>query len=158
MKSLRSILVPLAVVAAATLLAGCGSKSTPTGVEPALDTAPPPAPVTLVVQRDDQTGRDFLTWTPSSAPDLAGYQIFQYLPDPSRDNSYAMVAETGVNQPMYLLPVVGSDTKMFFRLRSVDTSGNHSGFTPVFAAHLTPFEAGPGGETTPGGGHTRDGG
>ena len=41
----------------------------------------------------DGTGHQTLVWAPSTAADLSGYQVYQFTPDPSRDDSFTLVAE-----------------------------------------------------------------
>ena len=91
MKFNRFVLVSLA---AAALLSGCGKSTSPTGVTSNnLDTTPPPTPDGMTVVVDSNSGRQQLVWSPSSAADLARYQVYIYSPDPSRDRRAFVISD-----------------------------------------------------------------
>lgn len=87
------------------------------------DSTPPPTPTNFTAQGYFKTIT--LRWAHSSAPDLAGYELYasqdpNFTPSPSNlvyiglSNSYTFTAD--VNQTWY------------FKLRAFDTSGNTSGY------------------------------
>ena len=74
MKSLRTLSSSLALLTALALVAGCGNNSAgPSALE--LDTTPPPVPASVSVAMDHGTGEYTLSWAPSSAADLASYEV-----------------------------------------------------------------------------------
>jgi len=123
-KLTRSLLVSLAVAA---LLSGCGNSSSPTNVTPSLDTAPPPTPTGMILSAE---GSEYtLRWSASSAPDIAGYEIYQYMPSPDRDNSYVMIASTVGAGTSFELPASVVADDQFLRVAAVDAAGNTSGLS-----------------------------
>lgn len=139
MKFLRVIL--LSFVAAAAV-SGCGKSNGPTSVAPSLDSTPPNAPETMTVTLDPVTRSRTLSWAPSTAPDLAGYELYLFSPDPTRDNSFTLVAELDVTTNSYQIPTVSRQRTNFYRVRSVDESGNRSGYSPVYEINLYPVAPG----------------
>jgi hypothetical protein len=125
---LRLISLPLAGLAVMAMLSGCGDTATPTGVEPTLDTTPPPAPANLTTS-SDANGRAALTWDPSPAADVASYAVYLYSPDPARDNAYILVEDPDPTDNLYQLPLVSENTTAIYRVRAVDTSGNRSAYS-----------------------------
>ena len=94
----------LTVAALAVVLGGCGAGSNPSAPASILDSAPPQAPTGLAQDLNISNVR-VLEWTANSEPDLAGYQIYQYSPDPSRDNAYVLVATVSAGTTEWTLPV-----------------------------------------------------
>ena len=133
MKLSRSIVVSLAVAA---LMSGCGSSSNPTNVTP-LDTSPPPTPTSLTLVVDGSTRS--LTWAASTAPDVAGYDVYAYQPDPERDNSYIKITSLVGVGTSYVLPAMWSGDGNYFRVVAVDNASNASGMsTPLLAVYSGP--------------------
>ncbi len=151
MKQLRSMAV-VGMALVGMTLAGCGSDSNPAAPSIALDTTPPPAPTALELTLDGTTGTYLLKWAPSAAPDVATYQVYQYAPDPSRDNAYILLGEATASD--FLIDLPQDATVSVFRVQAVDASGNHSAFSPAFTAPLmaaNPLGYGGGGSgSTPG--------
>ena len=81
-----------------------------------------------------------LTWAPSAAADVAKYQVYQYQPDPSRDNAYVMIGETTTSSLNLGRTAVETDT--YFRVRAVDQSGNRSAFSVETSVHLPALGSG----------------
>lgn len=130
MKLSRLFVASLAVIA---LLSGCGSSSNPTNVSPSLDNAPPATPSSLRLL--DEGGTRTMVWAASSAPDLAGYDIYVYSPSPTRDNSYVMLASTEGSGTSFTIPSMWADDGNYLRVVAVDESGNHSGMSsPLLVA------------------------
>lgn len=135
----------LGALAATLLISGCGKSTSPTALNetpgddtPTLDTAPPPAPEGLSFVLNPSTGSGRLTWSPSSAVDVAGYDIFVYSPDPSREDSYVYLHTTDTASNEYSLNPVGEVTTRFYRVRAVDSSGNRSGLSSTLSVELWP--------------------
>jgi hypothetical protein len=120
--------MPLAGLAMMAILSGCGDTAAPTAPTSSLDSTPPPAPVVLDYSRDAM-GQAVLTWSQSSAPDVASYEVYMYSPSPDRDNSYIVVDNTVASDTQYSLPWAASLSPSVFRVRAVDTSGNKSAFS-----------------------------
>jgi hypothetical protein len=119
------------LLAALAFVSGCGATS-PTSPEMALDSSPPPAPANLIVA----SGSTDLSWDPSAAADVAGYQVYEYSPDPSRDNAYVLLGEVDSGTTTHPLPVTVVDRQGFFRVRAVDTSGNRSALSNMVEVTL----------------------
>jgi hypothetical protein len=117
-------------------LLGCGSKSDPTSPGAALDSTAPPAPAGLALQSEGYTMH--LIWDASAAPDVTKYQVYEYSPDPSRDNAYVMLGECSAADTYYPLSAVGAETHTFYRVRAVDGAGNRSAFSGALEATLRP--------------------
>lgn len=127
-------------VAAVAVLCGCGKTSEPVALEnsPAtLDETAPPAPQTLSVN-DDGSGGGSLVWSSSAAPDVAGYQVWAYSPDPNRDNSYVQVWTTTGLETNYTIDGSGESTTRYFRVAAVDGSGNRSSLSAPIAVEVGP--------------------
>ncbi len=142
MKLARIMLATLAAVALVSMY-GCGKSASPTGVSQTLDSTPPSAPETVALMTAPE-GND-LTWAPSTASDLAGYQVYQYQPDPSRDNAYVMIGQSTTNS--FRLTMTGSEV---FRVRAVDTSGNLSAYSSEFSTMVPVIATGGGNNGNPG--------
>jgi hypothetical protein len=138
-------------LAAAALLGamGCGNSSDPTSANPNLDSNAPPTPAGLQLVSVPEYNE--LAWEASTAPDVARYQVYEYQPDPSRDNAYVMIGET--TTASYRLPFDDGGTETFYRVRAVDESGNRSAMSDAFTADVPVITRGGGG-----GGGTEDGG
>lgn len=136
MKSLRVILLSFATIA---IISGCGKSSSPTSAVPSLDSTPPVTPESMSITYDQVTRNKILKWAPSTSADLAGYQLYFYSPDPSRDNSFMLIAETDAGTTQYEIPAVSLPNTHFYRVRSVDTAGNRSGFSPIFEINVWPL-------------------
>lgn len=160
MKFYRLILLSLVLSASVAVLSGCGKSSNPTAVEPtSLDTTPPLAPTALSVSTEDATAREYLNWAPSTAPDLAGYQVWVFSPRPDNDQAYTLMADVGANVNTLVLPIVGTDQTEYYRVRAVDDSGNESGFSSTLRTTRQRWTGGGGGgpaDDNGSGGHGHD--
>jgi hypothetical protein len=134
----------LAALALAATLVGCGSTSNPTAPSQSLDTTPPPVPTSLAMGYDGPAGAYELTWAASSAADLAGYEVYLYSPDPSRDNAYVRIGSPA--EPRLHIPVPLSDTDAVLRVRARDESGNLSAYSAPYVGEMTTLGPGSDGE------------
>jgi hypothetical protein len=136
------------MAAAALALAsfGCGAGTDPVAPASQIDSAPPQAPVGLV-QTLNASNQRIVQWTANSESDLGGYQVYQYLPDPARDNAYDLVATLPASQTNWALPVVDHPTTGWVRLRAVDQAGNRSAVSAKLQVVLLPTL--PGAEAPP---------
>ena len=134
----RYLPILLISLASAGALWGCGSGQHITAATPTEDTAPPPAPEDLDIVSQPENHR--LTWTASSAPDVAFYEVYQYLPNPTRDNSYVRIGESAGNY--FNLEPNQQEVESFFRVRAVDTIGNRSALSTAYGATLAPISLG----------------
>ncbi len=141
MKYSRHPFTSLLALAAAAALAGCsGNSASPTRVVPTLDTTAPLAPSGMSVVVDAVTGLDMLQWSNNSEPDLAKYQVLVYSPSPARENAYVpLVDVTGSNRMR--LPIVSTETTLYYRVRAVDRAGNTSAPSSVATVRLWPSVA-----------------
>ena len=136
----------LTVAALAVVLGGCGAGSNPSAPASILDSAPPQAPTGLAQDLNISNVR-VLEWTANSEPDLAGYQIYQYSPDPSRDNAYVLVATVSAGTTEWTLPVTDAPEITWIRMRALDQSGNRSAESA--AANVMFLPDSPGQDTGP---------
>lgn len=125
MKTSRPLIQLAIAVALAAAICGCGAGSDPTAPAAVTDNAPPQAPTGLAPGLSD-ISTPVLEWSANSEPDLAGYQIYQYSPDPSRDNAYTLVGTVGSTVTEWQLPDVTETELAWFRLRAIDAAGNRS--------------------------------
>lgn len=141
-KSSRFVTSTLSIVALAALLTSCGTNSTPTSPTSSLDTAPPSAPTTVDQSVDPLTGGDILEWTASSAGNVSGYQVWAFLPNPANENAYVQVATLGPGVTSWNLPTVTTRRTQYYRVRALDSHGNHSSGSDPFNATLNPRATG----------------
>jgi hypothetical protein len=137
---------PIAAIAVTAMLAGCANA--PTEAVPSLDTTPPPAPANLSASRDS-FDHQILTWEPSAAADVTGYQVYVYSPSPERDNAYLLVDDPDSGDNSYQLPSVTVATEAFYRVRALDASGNRSAFSAAAPVTITPSASGGAGGRKP---------
>ena len=142
----RNILATVAVVAT-VVLSGCGKSADSTNVNTSLDTTPPSAPEGVSLNKTPEFNA--LSWNASPSADVTRYQVFQYSPDPSRDNAYVMIGESTTSG--FTLPMSDTADNTYFRVKAVDASGNRSGFSTELAADVPGLTRGGGG-----GGSTKD--
>jgi hypothetical protein len=121
----RMLFSTLVALSLAALLSGCGQNSTPTGVT-ALDETAPAAPSSLTKVDDAATTSGWLAWEPSVTATVAGYEVYQYSPDPSRDDAYLLVGETDASTTRYALPASSEPQTVYYRLKAVSTAGIRS--------------------------------
>ena len=140
---LTRTLFALAVV---VTLGGCGSKGSPLAVDPTLDTTPPTAPTSLAVSTDASTTRSTLSWDPSAAADLAGYEVWV---DASGTGTYTLAGQVGSSS--FMLPFVTTVVDYDYRVRAYDETGNRSAYSSTYAVQLRPWQAsGDPGDPAPG--------
>ncbi len=150
MKSLR---IPLLLLALVALLSGCGKSSSPTSVTPGAPDPSPPAAPTSLTYTIATDGSVTLQWDQSSDPSVTGYQVFAFAPVPDRDNSYLSIGTTGVNTPYLMLPAQYTHGIQYFRVWT-NNNGGHSAYSPTMQATL-PSTTGGGGPVLGGGGSGR---
>jgi hypothetical protein len=150
-KRLESWCSLVVTAALAVVLAGCGSSSDVNGVTPPDDTAPPDAPVAVQLGAD-ANGRAALVWTASTSASVSGYEVYEYSPDPSRDNAYVLCSDSDPGDTSFSLPSMGEDTSAIFRVRAVTAGGTRSAFSPTVTvqSHQVSGDLGGGGAGGPG--------
>ena len=126
MKLPRSIRLPLAGLAAIAVLSGCGGNGNPVAPSPQLDTTPPPAPQDLALDADARRNL-ILVWTDSAAPDVAGYQVYEYRAVPG-GYDYVATGDVTVDNS-FSLPTVSTTVEVSYRVRAVDVAGNWSTYS-----------------------------
>jgi len=131
-KSPKHVVPMLVALTLAAMLGGCSKNTTPTGLDPALDQAPPAIPAQIVAELDASTGTGALDWTPSSSANAASYQIYQYAPNPNRESAYVLVGETEA-ATTYFIPPLTSLGISYYRLRTTSTTGVQSGWSAAVA-------------------------
>ncbi len=135
MKSLRIIVPTLAALMLAAMLTGCGKNSTPTGVTP-LDETSPAAPSQVSGLPDADVGGAVIQWTPSTSPNVTGYQVLQYSPSPDRENAYIVIGETDAQTTRFVVADLGRTTEFYYRVRAVTESGKRSEWSQVVVITL----------------------
>ncbi len=125
----------------AVVLGGCGTGSDPVAPSSVIDNAPPQAPSGLATALNASNVR-VLEWAPNPEADLAGYQVYQYSPDPGRDNAYVLVATVSAGTTEWALPVTESMQVTWVRLRALDASGNRSAESAAAQVTLLPGSPG----------------
>ena len=136
MKFFRSITLPIAGIATMAMLSGCGDSANITGPDPVLDTTPPPAPSDLHFA--SVSGQMVLTWSPSAAPDVAGYEVYVY----GEGNGVIEAIDANSADNLYQIPAGPESGTSIYRVRAVDTSGNASALSESveFNGGFTPLE------------------
>jgi fibronectin type 3 domain-containing protein len=110
----------VAVALIGLLAAGCTSDDNPLAPTASEDTTPPSIPVNVEVSG----GAHRLIWDSNAEADLAGYNVYRFDPDPSRENSYVKMNGSLVTANAWLAPI---DTHTWiYRVGAVDASGNES--------------------------------
>lgn len=90
------------------------------------DSYPPATPCGLQVMKATDDGFK-LMWMPNSEPDLAGYRVFYYNPNPFREDSYVCAhGDAVVATDFYTFTADLSYGTHYFTLAAVDTDGNVS--------------------------------
>lgn len=130
-----------ATLAIVLILAGCSTGLDPVAPRSTLDSSPPQAPLGLTTATNS-AGNRILSWTPNSESDLGSYQIYQYSPDPSRDNAYVLAATVGSSAAEWNLPGATEPEVTWLRVRAVDRSGNRSAESAPLQVTLLPPGAG----------------
>lgn len=139
MKS-RMLFSTIVALSLAALLSGCGQNSSPTGVA-ALDETAPAAPSHLLKETDPTSPNGVLAWEPSTSANVAGYEVYQYSPDPSREDAYLLVGETGANVTEYALPFSYQPQTVYYRLKAVSTAGVQSSWSATAGIGIGPNQS-----------------
>jgi hypothetical protein len=127
-KSLRFVTLTLAAVALALVLSGCGKSTSPTSsAAPAPDNSPPAAPANLSIHMN--SGKNFLTWDASASANVQTYDVFAYVPDPTRDNAYIQIGETSAPTTSLQLPPAYQTGLQYFKVLASNGGGNNSSFS-----------------------------
>jgi hypothetical protein len=127
-KSLKHVVPMLVALTLVGILSGCSKNTTPTGLAP-LDQTPPAVPSQITTQIDGVSGRPAIEWAPSASANAAGYEIYQYLPSPENENAYVLVGETDASTSQYGLPWPAEPTTLYYRLRTVSSTGVQSAWS-----------------------------
>jgi len=133
MFSKRSTLMVLALLIAPFVLAGCGSDKT-TSPAPYQDTVAPMAPTAWQPKSDGSTAQ--LRWARNTESDLAGYNVYEYEPNPQNQNSYVVLNSEPTAKSSYSVTGLTAGVTYYFRTTAVDVSGNESGYSQVMAVTI----------------------
>jgi hypothetical protein len=149
-KSHRRLIVALVVSALAISLVGCNSGGT-SATSP-LDLSPPQAPTNLHATTDASISRDWLVWDLSASANVSGYQIYS---TSSVGGSAALVATVDATTSDFILPLVGTETTEYYRVRAMGTNNVPSAFTSTLGVDRSGWDGLPvkrtGGKGTEGG-------
>ena len=138
MKKFPRLLVGIAL---ATALAGCGAGLDPGIPSATIDSAPPQAPVGLSSGLN-ASYQPVLRWSPNSESDLGSYQVYQYSPDPTRDNAYVLVGTVSANTTEWAFSVPAEPVTHWMKVRAVDQDGNRSAESAAHEIALMPRSGG----------------
>jgi len=140
--------VALVIVAGAALvaLASCGKSTSVTRVA-AIDSAPLMAPDGIAATYNAGTVQDFLRWSPSSSPSVAGYQVYESVTNPTTGGIPTRIATTASSVNSLMLPAVSATCTKFYQVCSIDAAGNASSLSAPVAVlrHALPAAADNGG-------------
>jgi hypothetical protein len=133
----KRAIVQLAAIAVALsllpLMNGCSEEATTSPGLPSIqDTSPPAPPVGLDVS--SREAGFILKWSPNVEPDLVGYNVYVYSPDPYRSESYVKLNKEVLSTTEFRRGKLNQTDHMIFRLTAVDQSGNESGFSSLVVA------------------------
>jgi hypothetical protein len=140
-KSSRLLLSTLVALSLAALLSGCGQNTTPTGVT-TLDQTAPAAPTGLskVIETANPSG--VLAWQPSTSANVAGYEVYLYSPDPTREEAYALAGQTDAGTTQFPLPFSYDNQTLYYRLKAVSNAGVKSAWSATAAVVIGPTDTG----------------
>ena len=138
MKSHRRLFAALAVSALAIWLVGCNSGAT-SATSP-VDLSPPQAPTNLHSSTDSNINRDWLVWDLSASVNVSGYQIYS---TSSTGGSPTLVASVDASTSDYILPLVGTETTEYYRVRAVGTNNVPSAFTSTLGVDRSGWDGQP---------------
>jgi hypothetical protein len=99
------------------ILSGCGNSTPATSPVTTGDTTPPPAVTGMTELVHGMTGDATLIWEPSTAPDVANYEVYA-----ADGGSYGLIGST----PATRMNVPSSSAGTTFAVRAIDASGNVS--------------------------------
>lgn len=114
----------LAALMVLVVLAGCGDDKVTQAIVPQ-DDAPPLPPVGLDTAL---FGSDFtvvVRWEPNAEPDLAGYNVYRFAPDPANPDAYMKDNPDLVMTNEYTMQV-GVEETTWVIVTAVDAGGNES--------------------------------
>lgn len=101
---------------------------------PGPDTTPPPVPSGVAAVAGD--ARASVTWQPASAPDLAGYKVYQAV---SPDGAWTAAGQTLRDVSSFTITGLSNTVTYRVAVTAIDTSGNES--TRSVPATVTPVAA-----------------
>ncbi|MBD3336400.1 MAG: hypothetical protein GF355_12875 [Candidatus Eisenbacteria bacterium] len=131
------ILVVAAVVLTVILLPGCSDDNgTCPGITNDPDPAAPSPPAALHLVKGTPDGL-LIGWEASPDPDLAGYLVYVYDPDPSRDNAYVRLTEQAIQRAGFSYEQPAADSTYIFKVTAVSGEGAESPATPPFSINWT---------------------
>lgn len=111
-------------IAMVAILSGCGNSTRSTNPTDLVDSTPPPVVAGITVLENGRTNDITLIWDPSTAPDVANYEVYA-----ADGGSYALIGTT----PATRIDIPAAAAPSTFAVRAIDTSGNVSPyalFTP----------------------------
>lgn len=133
----REVFAALLVGALATSLVGCNSAGT-SATSP-IDLSPPQSPTNLHASTDASINRSWLVWDPSASASVSGYEIYSS-DTPAGAGSLKGTVDAATTD--YLLPIVGSTTTEYYRVRAIGTNAVPSAFTPTLTVERTGWQGG----------------
>jgi fibronectin type 3 domain-containing protein len=127
----RRVLSAAVLAVCACMIAGCSTN--PVSSLGATDATAPSTPSSISAQA--RGSELVLTWDESADADVAGYNVYRYAPDPSRENAYVLVNSALVTGTEYVVSDAAGDPA-WYRVKAVDTSANASAASTAVQAAM----------------------
>ena len=131
----RGVFASLLAVGMCVLL-GCSEDGTtiaPADDTGTLDTVAPLSPIPSTAEQ--ARGAISVEWLANSEPDVVGYNVYAYHPDPTRGSAYEKVNDTPVGSAQYFTDV--TESVQWIRLSAVDGAGNESALSAPIQITIT---------------------
>jgi len=104
-------------------LAGADGWNPTDGTEPVTDVTAPDAPASLTATPSATDSTVSLSWTSSTAADLAGYNVYR---SSSATDGFTLLTETPVTESAFADTGLVSGGTVYYRVTAVDATGNES--------------------------------
>jgi hypothetical protein len=137
-KSHRRLFAALFVSAMAISLVGCNSGGT-SATSP-VDLSPPQAPTNFHSTTDANIRRDWLVWDLSASANVGGYEIYS---TSAGGGSSTLVGTVDASTSEFILPIVGTETTEFYRVRALGTNNIPSAFTSTLGVDRSSWDGNP---------------
>jgi hypothetical protein len=125
------------LIVAFSFVGGCSSDSDTNPITPGpIDQAPPLTPTGMGLG-GHVASKVMLTWAANVDPDLAGYRVYVYDPDPNRGSAFRCVSGAALWRATSFTCPVADGATYSFRVTAVDTSGNESGMSDPLTFSFT---------------------
>lgn len=125
------------IFVAFSFVGGCSSDGDSNPIVPGpTDQAPPLTPTGIGVASHAAT-KVMFRWEPNTDPDLAGYRVYIFDPDPERSGAFRCVTGAALWRNASFTYAVADGTTYCFRVTAVDTNGNESAMSDPLTFSLS---------------------